>query len=85
MDHIRRFYDDHIPAQPSLHTSQASPRQSQPAPDLSVIFSLAFITSVLVTLVSIGTDKPRLENHPMCGTTTGGQVRNTILLNGSQG
>ena len=84
MDYIRGFYADHIPVQPPLHTSQAASRQSLSGPELSLIFSLVFLTSVLVTLVNIGIDRPRLENHPMCGKTTGGQVSRIKLIPASR-
>ena len=77
MDTIRRFYREYITShgQPPVTTEQAASKQFSATSDLPYIFSLAFLTSSVVTIASIVTaDKPKLENHPMCGRTNSGQV-----------
>jgi hypothetical protein len=45
-------------------------------PDVMLIFFLTFLTSSVVMIATAILMRPRLENHPMCGMTTGGQIRN---------
>ena len=58
-----------------LGTSDINKRQSSSISDLSLIYALTFLTGIIM-LMAIYTlnPKPRLENHPMCGLTTGGMV-----------
>jgi len=69
MNSARTFYKDTISRQSNHH---AASKQSTPPPDLTMLFSLMLLTSVAVTIISYGLPKPTLENHPMCGVTTGG-------------
>ena len=62
-------------------TTGLNKRQSSSYPDISLIFIIAFLTSIL-KLMAIFTlsPKPRLENHPMCGVTTGGRVSQPYVI-----
>ena len=56
---------------PLLSSGLTSPSlESQPVPLLPLL-SLAGLPAVAVTRE----ERPRLQNHPSCGITTGGQVR----------
>jgi len=73
MNSARLFYQDTISRQSTRGIPHAASKQSTPSPDLTLLFSLTLLTSIAVMLISFGLPKPTLENHPMCGVTTGGQ------------
>ena len=56
-------------------------RQSTSSSEISLIFVMAFLTGIIM-LMAIFTlsPKPKLENHPMCGVTTGGKVSYKLIF-----
>ena len=65
---------------PSFPPVQPSERQSTSTSDISspttlATIGVAFLLANIFLAVSLLPDRPKLENHPMCGITTGGKVR----------
>jgi len=59
----------------NTHRNFLEERQGISQPTIPLVVGAAFLSSYLLSYItpSIPSVKPKLENHPMCGITTGGQ------------
>ena len=79
MSEAKKIYAELIQQDRSIKTD-ISPRQQRRSPDLTLLFSLTFLTAVVTILIANSLTQQKLEDHPMCGVTTGGKVGSMIII-----